>query len=77
VIPEHTLVTLKSYLDHRHHPGGFLEAVLTNDLFGAVMRADLQHKDALGAIVQYVYQTFPSSAYGDKERFWNWLGNQA
>lgn len=73
MIPEHTLGALQHYLDNRYHPGGFLEAVLTNDLFGAFQRADTENRNALGAIVQHVYQNFPSSAYGDKERFWSWI----
>ena len=42
-IPEHTKGALDRYVDHGLEPGGFLTAVLTNDLFGAVARADSEN----------------------------------
>lgn len=35
-IPEHTKAALDRYVNDRIPPGGFLTAVLTNDLTGAV-----------------------------------------
>lgn len=64
MIPEHTLAALDRYVNHRLQPGGFLTAVLSNDLFSAVGRADSQNKPVLAEICQYIYDEVPSNAWG-------------
>lgn len=67
-IPKHTQGAIERWVDHGLFPGGFLEAVLTNDLFGAVGRADSENIRALKDIVMFVYNEVPSSAWGSKEQ---------
>ena len=64
MIPNHTLAALDRYIKHRIQPGSFLTAVLSNDLFGAVARADRENKLALSEICQYIYNEVPGNAWG-------------
>lgn len=73
MIPEHTLAALDRYVNHRLQPGGFLTAVLSNDLFGAVSKADSFNKLALTEICQYIYNEVPSNAWGTYDVVRNYL----
>lgn len=64
MIPDHTLSALDRYVNQRIQPGGFLTAVLSNDLFGAVAKADSANKLALYDICQYIYNEVPGNAWG-------------
>lgn len=73
MIPAHTKAALDRYVNDRILPGGFLTAVLSNDLFGAVGYADSQNLAALSDIVRYVYNELPSGCWGSKEAIWKWI----
>lgn len=64
---------LEAYIEEGQEPGGFLYAVLTNDLFEAVGRADRVNRLALTAIVEWVYNEAPSTCWGSKERVKAWM----
>ena len=66
MIPSHTLAALNRYVEHKLAPGGFLTAVLSNDLFGAVARADSENLVALPDIVKYIYNELPSDCWGSR-----------
>ena len=53
---------LENYLMHGLQPGGFLTAVLANDLRLAAGRADHWNKDRLPEIVTEVFQKVPDAA---------------
>jgi hypothetical protein len=72
-VPEHTLSSIKAYVQRRMPVGGFLRAVLTNDLSGAVNRADSQNIQNIPAIVFYLYNYTPSICWGSEENVKNWL----
>ena len=72
-IPSHTEEALRLYVDKGLPTGGFLYAVLTNDLFGAYSRADSENLAAMEAIVRYVYNKLPIGAWGSPENVKNWL----
>jgi len=72
-VPEHTLYSLDSYLNHKLPPGGFLTAVLTNDLFGAIGKADGENSRAIKEICMLIYNDIPSGAWGTKEKVERWL----
>ena len=65
--------TLARYVDHKIHCGGFLTAVLENDLMTAVGRADTQNVVRLHEICQYVYCELPSNCWGSREKVQEWL----
>ena len=64
MIPPNIKLAIDNYFDHRQAPGGFIEAVLANDLIEAFKRANdisaLHMKD----IVDYLYNECPSRAGG-------------
>lgn len=66
-VPMHTQESLENYLIHGYSPGGFLASVLTNNLYGAVARADHINKDSLVAITNWVVNHAPSMSWGSRE----------
>jgi len=72
-MPEYTKKALDLYVSDRIPTGGFLCAVLTNDLFEAVGRADIQNRYALFQICNYIYNEIPSTCWGSPERVREWL----
>lgn len=66
-IPLSTQDALVNYVDHGLIPGGFLKAVLSNDLFKAVGRADASNRATLPLIVQFVYNRCPMDCWGSSE----------
>lgn len=53
--------------------GHFLNAVMENNLFSAVGRADLSALDSLPAICRFMYNYAPSDCFGSKEKAQAWL----
>ena len=76
-IPDHTRGAIERYVFDRREPGGFLTAVLCNDLMAAVARADGQNILALKEICQFVYNEVPGSAWGSPKKVANWLDIRA
>lgn len=67
-VPEHTREALQRYVEHGNYPGGFLMAVLTNDLFGAVGRADSTNIKYIKDICMFVYNRMPSNSWGNEDK---------
>ena len=72
-ISELTMGALERYVDHRIPPGSFLRAVLCNDLFDAVARADLNNQYVLPLIVKYIYNELPGGCWGNAAIVDSWL----
>jgi hypothetical protein len=66
-IPMHTRGALERYVVNGYEPGSFLMAVLTNDLMGAVGRADDMNRYALFDICLWLYNEAPSNCHGSFE----------
>lgn len=64
---EHIKGSLSRYVEFGIEPGSFLMAVLTNDLVGAVGRADVENIKRIPEIVRYVYNHLPSGCWGSNE----------
>jgi hypothetical protein len=73
MMPPAILQGLKHYRDHRLAPGGFLRAVLQNDLEGAVGRGDVNSLAALQEIVMWMRWDLPASAWGSPAKVRAWL----
>jgi hypothetical protein len=73
MIPQATLDSLDRYVNHKLMPGSFLTAVLSNDLFGAVGRADSENLAALPDLVKYIYNNVPSAAWGNRDTVWRYV----
>jgi len=65
-------VNLSKYASHGQPPGGFLTAVLSNNLYQAVQRADLDNLANMEAIVNHIQNTLPYESYGSPEKVKAW-----
>jgi hypothetical protein len=72
-IPEHMMEAIRRYIDHGIEPGGFLTAVICNDLKEAVGRADAQNVRLLVDYVRFFYNDAPSPCWGSPETMRAWL----
>lgn len=52
--------------------GGFLTAVLENNLVEAMGRADMSNRHSLFSIVTYAYNELPADCWGSKEKVEAW-----
>jgi hypothetical protein len=75
-VPSHTLSGIERYIHERIEPGGFLRAVLENDLVQALGRADAANREALFDIVEYLYNHAPAKCWGSPERVAAWIGKE-
>ena len=73
LIPEHMHSGLLNYIEHGIGPGGFLTAVLSNDLIGAFMRADERNTYAMRDWVDFVYNYAPATCHGSPEAVDAWI----
>jgi len=53
--------------------GGFLRAVLSNDLFGAIRRADLGNQRDIVEICTFIYNKIPGNCWGSKKIYREWI----
>jgi hypothetical protein len=72
-IPEHIYESLVAYARERRPTGHFLEAVLSNDLYEAVNRADHNCMRELRLIVICVTNSLPKDSYGSEEKYEAWI----
>lgn len=72
-IPDHLIDGLVSYAVDRRPTGGFLNAVLCNDLREACARADAKSMAALPRIVQFIYHHLPADCWGSRMMMSTWL----
>ena len=71
-IPDYMMGAITRYVEKGIPPGGFLTAVISNDLAGAVSRADDTNIRNLPAYVGYFYNHLPSQCWGSPERMKRW-----
>ena len=68
MIPDRFIESLRGYKELGWEPGGFLTAVLSNDLREAVARGDAEALAALAALVRYIHAELPMGIWGSKDR---------
>jgi len=71
-VPASTLDTLDNWAKFGLPPGGFISAVLENDLADAVGRADSRNSAALVGIIDYLINELPRSCWGSYENVAAW-----
>lgn len=71
--PVHILDGIRRFADDRVPPGGFIQAVLENNLSEAFGRADEFSLAGLFDIVRYVRWEIPSICHGSPEKVREWL----
>jgi len=64
---------LKRYVKMGIKPGGFLTAVICNDLLGAVGSADSFNKSHIPEYVEYLFNEVPGSCWGSPEAMQSWM----
>jgi len=64
MLPEHMVQSVLDYFQEGLHPGGFLGAVLANDLVGAFSHADDINKHRIGDFVNWLYWEAPGRPFG-------------
>lgn len=72
-IPERTLKGIYNYVEHRTEPGGFVYAVVSNNLMGAVRKADPVNEKALLEIVGFMFNYVPLGVCGSPEKVKAWI----
>ena len=72
-IPNRMMNALQRYIQQRKQPGGFLGAVLENDLIEACGHADEENLRNLPAYAAYLYNEAPSQCFGSREKVKAWL----
>lgn len=68
-----TKESLDLYVSDRYETGGFLRAVLENNLMQAMGRADAENRRDLFEICGYVYNDMPARSHGSPEKVRAWL----
>jgi len=72
-IPEYMRPSVVSYLTGTvPYHGGFLTALLKNDLRGAVLRADARNAACLGDWIRFLIDHAPSASWGSPEKVRDW-----
>lgn len=71
-IPEITRESIDAWAHDARPTGGFLRAVLSNDLRESFARADLENREAMFDIVSYLYNKCPGLCWGSPDRVAEW-----
>lgn len=74
LIPSHMHEAIRLYVLHRVPVGGFLQALLSNDLIGAATRADLENSLALYNWARFLVNHCPTDCFGSPEAYETWIG---
>lgn len=72
-VPEHIHGCFERYVYHRIPPGGFVEALLCNDLRAALGRADSVNMHILQDIVGWMIYNLPHNCWGSEAAYIDWL----
>jgi len=73
LLPEHIRGGVKRYVEEGIEPGGFLRAVISNDLSGAFGKADSINSANLENIIKWFYNYAPSQCWGSPEKMVKWM----
>ena len=71
-IPPAIKSALDGHANYGRDTGGFVAAILHNDLAEAVARADSESMAALREIVQYAWNVLPGPSWGSREKAAAW-----
>jgi len=72
LIPHRTVEALKRHAETGGAVGGFVNAVLENNLAEAFGRADSLNKSSLEHIVSYLHNDMPSDSWGSPAKVEAW-----
>jgi hypothetical protein len=69
----HMISGLQLYVEQGIEPGGFMRALLCNDLRGAVARADAANIARIPHWVVWMENNLPGAAWGSVQNYENWI----
>lgn len=72
MIPQTTKETIDRFVQYGCNPGGFVTAVLENNLMEAVGRADSENLENLQDICSYIYNKIPGNCWGSTSKIIEW-----
>ncbi len=72
-IPEHMRGAMQRYMEHKIKPGGFLTALLENDLMSTLRKADDINKQRLYDYIVWLRNHAPSGSFGSNDVCRKWL----
>lgn len=64
---------VRRYFEHHQEVGGFLTALLCNDLHQTIIHADDTNARYIKQWVQWLYDNAPPGSWGSEERHAAWL----
>ncbi len=73
MLPIHCQQSMRDYIEHRHPVGGFLYAVLSNDLYRTFLKADELNAPKIKDYLLFLDRHAPPECYGSKENIDRWL----
>ena len=72
-LPEHMRFGVHNYIEHGLEPGSFLRAVISNNLFEAIKRADRVNAEYLPLYVRFFESNAPAWCYGSLKNYTSWV----
>ena len=72
-VPHHLRDAILRYLLGGIRPGGFLQAVISNNLFEAMARADEDSRKGLFLVCSFFYNDAPAPCFGSPAKMETWL----
>lgn len=72
-LPEHIRAGVTGWIERGDVPGGFLCAVIRNDLADAIGRADHINIQYISNIVSWFWNEAPAPCWGSPEKFNHWI----
>lgn len=76
ILPSSLRDGTRLWIENGIPPGGFLQAVIANNLVEAVGRADHKNIDLLREIVLFFYSQAPSDCWGSVQNLHDWSKNE-
>ena len=74
-VPEHTRESIKQWIEHGVDAGSFINALMANDLFLAISKADDRNKTSFTSIVSWIWNYAPAACYGSYDICQSWADN--
>ena len=74
-IPEHCQQGLRDYVERGVPVGGFLTAVLENNLMQSFSKADLKNRMSLFHYTCWLYNEAPGGCHGSPEKVTAWIAH--
>ncbi len=69
---QHMAGAVKRYIENGIAPGGFMTAIITNDLRGAIMRADSTNSSVIKEWIWWFQEHAPAACWGSEEKMESW-----